>query len=357
MINVTKAYLPDLDQYYQLIKRVWDKSWLTNNGELVIELETRLKEFLGVKHLFYCSNGTIALQIAIKALGAGNEVITTPFSYVATTNALLWEGCTPVFVDIDPKTLCIDPDKIEASISSKTTAILATHVFGYACDVERIEAIAQKYKFHVVYDGAHAFGSKYQGKSLLSFGDISTCSFHATKLFHTAEGGCIITNDDETAGKIKLMRQFGHHYEEYHMAGINGKNSELHAAMGLCILDDLRKILEDRKRVSQFYDDSLKGSKLACMPLDVETYEYNYAYYPIVFETETQLLRAVQNLNEEKIYPRRYFYPSLNTLPFVNYTECPVSEDLASRILCLPLFYGMEEGDMNRICNILKMSL
>lgn len=357
MINVTKAYLPDLEQYYQLIKRVWDKSWLTNNGELVTELETRLKEFLGVKHLFYCSNGTIALQIAIKALGAGNEVITTPFSYVATTNALLWEGCTPVFVDIDPNTLCIDPDRIEASISSKTTAILATHVFGYACDVERIEAIAQKYKLKVIYDGAHAFGSKYKGKSLLGFGDISTCSFHATKLFHTAEGGCVITNDDETAEKIRLMRQFGHHYDEYHMVGINGKNSELHAAMGLCIFDDLAKIFEDRKKSSEFYDNLLKDTKLVRKPFDLKQDVYNYAFYPIVFDSEEQLLRAVKNLNSGKIYPRRYFYPSLNTLPYINYTACSVSEDIASRVLCLPLFYGIEENDQNRICHIIKASL
>lgn len=357
MINVTKAYLPDIDQYYQLIKRVWDKSWLTNNGDLVVELEARLKEYLGVKHLFFCSNGTIALQIAIKALGLKNEVITTPFSYVATTNALLWEGCTPIFADIDPHNFCIDPGKIEASISSKTTAILATHVYGYACDVEKIEAIAQKYKLKVIYDGAHAFGCKYKGKPLLGYGDISTCSFHATKLFHTAEGGCIITNDDETAEKIRLMRQFGHHYDEYQMVGINGKNSELHAAMGLCILDDLSKIFEDRKRASQCYDNLLKDTVLARKSYDKESLIYNYSFYPIVFNDEEQVLRTVENLNKEKIYPRRYFYPSLNTLPFIYYTECSVSESIASRVLCLPLFFGIEESDISRICSIIKMSL
>lgn len=357
MINVTKAYLPDIDQYYQLIKRAWDKSWLTNNGELVQELESRLKEFLGVKHLYFCSNGTIALQIAIKALGIKGEVITTPFSYVATTNALLWEGCTPVFVDIDPDTFCIDPDKIEASINSETTAILATHVYGYPCNIEKIELIARKYKLKLIYDGAHAFGSQFSGRSLLSFGDITTCSFHATKLFHTAEGGCIITNNDETAEQIRLIRQFGHHYDEYHRPGINGKNSELHAAMGLCILDDLDKILEDRKRATQSYSSLLEGTQLTRKLVGLTSFEYNYAYYPVLFESEEQLLNAVQRLNNDKIYPRRYFYPSLNTLPFINYTRCSVSEDIASRVLCLPLFYGIDESDINRICRHLKMSL
>ncbi|MBS1653499.1 MAG: DegT/DnrJ/EryC1/StrS family aminotransferase [Bacteroidetes bacterium] len=202
MINVTKTYLPDFNKYTATLKRAWDKTWITNNGELVQELETRLKDYLGVKHLFFTSNGTIVLQMALKALDISKEVITTPFSYVATTNAILWEGCKPVFVDINRDSLCIDTAKIEMAITKDTQAILATHVYGNACAVDRIESIAKERNLKVIYDGAHAFGSKYNSRSLLSFGDIATCSFHATKLFHTVEGGCIITENDEIARKI-----------------------------------------------------------------------------------------------------------------------------------------------------------
>src|SRR5690606_21285317 len=232
------------NKYVETLRRAWSTGWITNNGELVQELEERLKAFLGVKHLFYTNNGTIVLQMALKAFNINKEVITTPFSYVATTNSILWEGCKPVFVDIDRKTLCIDSDKIEAAITSDTQAILATHVYGYPCDIEKIQNLAAKYNLHVIYDGAHAFGCNYGGKSLLSFGDISTCSFHATKLFHTVEGGCIIANDDEVANRLMLFRQFGPVYADYFSVGINAKNSEFHAAMGLCVLDDIRKIMQ-----------------------------------------------------------------------------------------------------------------
>ena len=196
MINVTKTYLPAFEEYISVLKRAWDKVWLTNNGELVQELEMKLKNYLGVNNLYFTNNGTIVLQMALKALNISKEVITTPFSYVATTNAILWEGCKPVFVDIDPVTCCIDAAKIEAAITKDTQAILATHVYGIPCDVEAIALIAKKYNLKVIYDGAHAFGVKYKGKSLLEYGDITTCSFHATKIFHTVEGGCIIANDD-----------------------------------------------------------------------------------------------------------------------------------------------------------------
>src|SRR5690348_480191 len=210
MINVTQTFLPDFDEYVAILRRAWDKKWITNHGELVAELETKLSDFTGAKHLDYCSNGTVALQIALRALGITKEVITTPFSYVATVNSILWEGCTPVFADIDSRTLCIDPDKIEERITPKTQAILATHVYGIPCDVVRIDQIARKHKLKVIYDGAHAFGCQYLGKSLLTFGDIATCSFHATKLFHTVEGGCIISQSEEVSQKVKLYRSFGH---------------------------------------------------------------------------------------------------------------------------------------------------
>src|SRR5690349_23098912 len=209
MINVTKTFLPDFETYSKTLKRSWDKGWITNNGQLVVELEESLKKFLGVKHLFFTNNGTVVLQMALKAYDITGEVITTPFSYVATVNAILWEKCKPVFADIRPDTLCIDASQIERKITEKTQAILATHVYGYPCDIDAIEKIASKYNLKVIYDGAHAFGCRYRGKALLSYGDISTCSFHATKLFHTIEGGCVITESDEIARKLMLYRQFG----------------------------------------------------------------------------------------------------------------------------------------------------
>jgi dTDP-4-amino-4,6-dideoxygalactose transaminase len=347
MINVTKTYLPNFDAYTATLKRAWDKAWLTNNGELVQELETKLKDYLGVEHFLFTNNGTIVLQMALKALGITKEVITTPFSYVATTNVILWEGCQPVFVDIDPNTFCIDATKIEAAITENTEAILATHVFGINCDIEKIELIAKKYGLKVIYDAAHAFGSIYNGKSLLSYGDISTCSFHATKLFHTGEGGCIIANDDEIANKLMLYRQFGHVFDDYYSVGINGKNSEFHAAMGLCVLPNLIAIIEDRKRISLLYDASLDN--LLQRPTMQKTLEYNYAYYPVVFASEEILLQVVEKLKQQQIAGRRYFYPSLNELPFIQKQPCPVSEDISRRVLCLPLYYGLEDVHIQTI--------
>jgi dTDP-4-amino-4,6-dideoxygalactose transaminase len=236
MINVTKTYLPDFDQYVSYLKKIWDNGLLTNNGPLAQELERGLKEYLGVEYLSFCGNGTIVLQMALKLLDEPGEIITTPFSYVATTNVILWENCKPVFVDIDPHSYCINPQLIEAAITEHTRAIMATHVYGNACDVEAIEAIAKKHNLIVIYDGAHAFGATYNGRSLLSYGDFSTCSFHATKLFHTVEGGAIVTNNAKWDEKLHLMRAFGHRGDDYFFVGINGKNSEMYVVMGFCNL-------------------------------------------------------------------------------------------------------------------------
>lgn len=344
MINVTKTYLPPFEEYSAILKRAWDKGWITNNGELVQELESKLKEYLGVENLLFTTNGTVPLQMALKALNITKEVITTPFSYVATTNAILWEGCTPVFVDIDPKTFCIDATKIEAAITIDTEAILATHVYGIPCDIEAIDAIAKKHHLKVIYDGAHAFGCRYKGKSLLSYGDISTCSFHATKLFHTVEGGCIIANDPEVAHQLMLYRQFGHVYDEYFSVGINGKNSEFHAAMGLCILPNIEEIISARKSITELYDVTLSVN--FTRPLFPAKPEYNYGYYPLVFDSENYLLEVVKNLKENNIAGRRYFYPSLNELPYLQQQPCPVSEDISRRVLCLPLYPGLEEKEI-----------
>lgn len=351
MINVTKTFLPPFEEYAAVLKRAWDKGWMTNNGELVQELEAELKNYLQVDHLLFCSNGTVVLQMALKALGITGEVITTPFSYVATTNVILWEGCTPVFVDIDPKTFCIDADKIEAAITQNTQAILATHVYGIPCNVEKIEAIASKHHLKVIYDGAHAFGCEYKGKSLLSYGDVSTCSFHATKIFHTVEGGCIIVNDEELAQQLYLYRQFGHIYDDYISIGINGKNSELHAAMGLANLRHIETIKNNRKQISGRYDNALAECPVEKLSIDVDL-QYNYAYYPVLFASEAELLTVVAALNAQSIFPRRYFFPSLNTLPFVDYKHCPVSEDISKRMLCLPLYDDLSFDEVDKIAGI-----
>ena len=355
MINVTKTYLPSFEEYTAILKRAWDKAWITNNGELVLEMEAKLKDYLGVKNLLFTSNGTIPLQMALKVLNITKEVITTPFSYVATTNAIVWEGCQPVFVDINPITFCIDVSRIEAAITPNTQAILATHVYGIACDVEAIEVIAKKYNLKVIYDAAHAFGVIYKGKSLLSYGDISTCSFHATKLFHTVEGGCIIANDNTIDQQLMLYRQFGHVFDDYYSVGVNGKNSEFHAAMGLCVLPEINNIIADRKKTSLQYDAAL--SALVQRPFMEEALQYNYAYYPIIFKSEAQLLIVVESLKQQCISGRRYFYPSLNELPFLQKQSCPVSEDLSRRVLCLPLYFGLPEHEVNLIVDCIIKSL
>lgn len=354
MINVTKTFLPPFEDYTATLKRAWDKAWLTNNGELVQELEAKLKEYLGVKHLLFTNNGTVVLQMAIKAYNITKEIITTPFSYVATTNAILWEGCQPVFVDINNRDFCIDADKIEAAITENTEAILATHVYGLPCEIEKIETIAQKHNLKVIYDGAHAFGCVYKGKSLLSYGDISTCSFHATKIFHTVEGGCIITNDDEVARKLMLYRQFGHIGDDYFSMGINGKNSEFHAAMGLCVLPHIMEIIENRKERAELYNTLLDFTKLT-RPASVMLEQYNYAYYPVLFKSEEQLITAKKLLIENNVNPRRYFYPSLNKLPFYDeLIDCPISEEVSRKVLCLPLYYDLSLEDVNKISQLIK---
>jgi dTDP-4-amino-4,6-dideoxygalactose transaminase len=349
MIPVTKSYLPPLEDYVEYLKKIWDSNQLTNNGPLVQELEQKLKAYLGVKHLFFVSNGTIALQIAIKAAALQGEIITTPFSYVATTSSIVWEGCQPVFVDIDPQTLCIDPNLIEAAITPRTTGILATHVYGIPCDVQKIEEIAKRHNLKVIYDAAHSFGVKYLGRALASYGDIATLSFHATKLFHTVEGGAIITEDDELAHKISYMRNFGHKgQEDFWGLGINGKNSEFHAAMGLCNLPHLQEIIAARRKIFTWYDELIEWTGLTRPKLPALT-EYNYAYYPVLFQSEEILIEVKKKMNENGIIPRRYFYPSLCDLPYVNTLKVPISVNFSRRVLCLPLYPGLTFEDVMKV--------
>ena len=353
MIPVTKPFLPPQSEYAQYIDGIWKRNWLTNNGPLVNELELKLKDYLKVPHLLFLSNGTIAIQIAVKALGLKGEIITTPFSYIATTSSIVWEGCDPVFVDIDAESLNIDPGKIEAAITKNTSAILATHVFGNPCDIDSIETIAKRYNLKVIYDGAHCFGSMYKGKSVFEYGDICTTSFHATKLFHTIEGGAVFTRLPDLLKKMALMRNFGHSgYAEFDEIGINGKNSEFHAAMGLVNLRYIDSLMDKRKEQYLYYDRQLNSFRHNKIKINKDS-QHNYSYYPIVFETEDQLLKSVAMLNGNWIYPRRYFYPSLNTISYTGKQTMPVSESISKCILCLPLYFDLEKSDIDFIVRLL----
>jgi dTDP-4-amino-4,6-dideoxygalactose transaminase len=357
MINVTQTFLPPQEEYNRIVKRAWDKIWLTNRGELTLELEQKLKEYLKIENIILTNNGTIPLQIALKLLANGGEVITTPFSYVATTAAIVWENCIPIFVDIHPEYLTIDETKIEAFITSKTTAILATHVFGNPCNVEAIEEIAKKHNLKVIYDGAHSFGVNYNGKSLFDFGDISTCSFHATKLFHTAEGGALFCNDEDLFHKLFYSHNFGHNGPlDFYGLGINAKISELQSAMGLALFPYIDHIITERKKVVSFYLENLNFSILKSIKIRDKT-EWNYSYFPILFQTEEQLLKAQKKLNENDIFPRRYFYPSLNTIEYNKGKRMPISESIASRVICLPLYVGLRDFELQKIAAILNKTL
>ncbi len=357
MINVTKSYLPPFEEYRKYLSRIWENSWLTNQGPLVQELEQKLKEYLGVEHLLFVSNGTIAIQLAIKALELKGEIITTPFSYVATTTSVLWENCAPVFADIEKSSLCIDPEKIEKLITPNTSAILATHVFGHGCDVIKIEEIAGRHNLKVIYDGAHAFGVNIGTESIFNFGDVSTLSFHATKLFHTVEGGAIITKDKALADKLYLYRSFGHIGDDYYSIGINGKNSEFHAAMGLCNLPKVADFIKQRKEISNLYKSQLEKLPLT-FPEVAENIKYNYSYFPVLFTSEEALLKTKSFLAKNEINTRRYFYPSLNNLPYLKTSGlCPVSEDISKRILCLPFYQQLTTEQVLQICSLIKETI
>lgn len=354
MIPVTKTFLPPIEEYTAQVQRAYDNHWLTNRGELVKELEAKLMTYLGVNNVLIMNNGTIPLQIALKLLGNGGEVITTPFSYVATTAAIVWENCTPVFVDIHPEYLTIDETKIEAAITEKTTCILATHVFGNPCNIEVIDAIARKYNLKVIYDAAHCFGVTYQGKSIFDYGDVSTCSFHATKLFHTGEGGAIFCNDPELFNKIFYSHNFGHNGPlDFHGLGINAKISELQAAMGLAVFPYMEDIILSRQKVVSFYNQNLDFAKILKLKLREDT-KWNYSYYPVVFQNENSLLKVQAALIAAEVFPRRYFYPSLNTINYTNRAAMPISEKIASIILCLPLYVGIEEDKLKQIVSIIN---
>lgn len=360
MIPITKSFVPKIDEYTSIVDRAFKNEWFSNRGELVIELEAKLKSFLNITdiNLLCLNNGTSPIQIALKALGKGGEIITTPFSYVATTAAIVWENCTPVFVDINNEQLTIDETKIEAAITEKTTCILATHVYGNPCNIEAIESIAKKNNLHVIYDAAHCFNVEYKGKSIFEYGDVSTCSFHSTKIFHTGEGGAIFCKDKKLFGKLYYNHNFGHAGpEHFHGLGINAKMSELSAAMGLAILPNFKFIVSGRKVAVEQYDKNLSFKSLKQLELRDKT-KWNYSYYPIIFDKEESLLNVVKILEENEIYPRRYFYPSLNKLPYINNSDdCSISESISKRILCLPLFHNITNEQIELICRIINIEL
>lgn len=354
MINVTRSFMPPIEEYEKYLNEIWNTRYLTNEGPILQKLVNELKEYLKLKNINLVTNGTVALELAIKALNIQQgEIITTPFTFVATTSSILWENCKPVFVDIDPETLCINADKIEEKITKNTKAIMAVHVFGYPCDIEKIEKIANEHNLKVIYDGAHCFGSKYKGKSLLGYGDITTCSFHATKVFHTIEGGACFSKNKEINEKIQSLKMFGAENKEYKVVGTNAKMTEFNAAMGLANLKYMEDIINERKEICDLYDKLLEG--LINRPKVRANVTYNYIYYPIILKDEDTTIKIIKKLNENEIYPRRYFYPSLNTLDFINdKISCPISEDISKRILCLPLYNGLEKTVVEKICEIIK---
>jgi dTDP-4-amino-4,6-dideoxygalactose transaminase len=350
MINVTKTFLPPFEEYIVELESIWNSRNLTNRGLCVRELENELMNFLEIDNILLMANGTLPIQIALKAIGEPGEIITTPFSYVATSSAIVWESFKPVFVDIDKDHFTIDESKIENAITNKTKAILATHVFGNPCNVLEIERIAKINGLYVIYDAAHAFGVKLNGDSIFKFGDISTCSFHATKLFHTGEGGAIFSTDVQIRKRIFLSHNFGHiSPTEFDGVGINGKMSELHAALGKTVLPYINEIIKKRKDLVTLYIENLNWSKLETIQIR-DNVEWNYSYFPIVFSSPKKLEIVLDILNSIDIFPRRYFFPSLNKIDYLTGQTMPISESLSERVLCLPLYHDLSVDILKKIC-------
>jgi dTDP-4-amino-4,6-dideoxygalactose transaminase len=357
MINVTKTYLPNKEKYKQYVDEIYANHWITNNGPLVQRLENRLAEYLGVKNIVLVANGTVALEIAYRALGLKGFVVTTPFSFVATTSSLVTNGLLPIFADIDPGSFNIDPKRIQSVITPNTSAILGTHVFGNPCQVEQIGKIAKESGLKVVYDAAHAFNVRYKDQGILNYGDISTLSFHATKLFHTIEGGALIIQDDQLVQKARYLINFGiKNQEEIPHLGTNAKMNEFEAAMGLCVLDDMEKIQQKRKSIWEAYKNEM------CNHIKLQELnpfaDYNYSYFPVIFKSEVELLRVQKALNLQNIFPRRYFYPSLDTLNYIEPKQnMPIARDISSRILCLPFYFDLEQKIQDKIISIIRENI
>ena len=360
MIPVTKPYLPNREKLKQYIDGIYERQWLTNNGQLVQELTRRLEVYLGVENLLLVANGTLALQIAYRALGVSDsrpeqhpEAITTPFTFIATASSLKWVGVQPVFADIDPETWCLAPNNIETAITPNTRAIVPVHVFGNACDVEAIDEIARKHNLKVIYDASHAFGVKYKSESLLKHGDAATLSFHATKLFHTGEGGAIVFKRKEDLERAKKMINFGiTGPEEINELGINAKMNELQAAMGLCVLDEIDVNLKARAQVDELYASKLPDSLQLQRRNSYST--ANYAYIPVVMNSEEQTKTFINKLKDNGILARRYFCPSLDQVDLGWQRSQPLqnSLEISSRIICLPMYCDIPNSVLETISAI-----
>lgn len=357
-IYVTQPYLPPLEEFIPYLEQIWDNKVLTNCGPFHQQLEKALCEYLGVEHIALFTNGTIALVTALQALRITGEVITTPYSFVATSHSLLWNGIKPVFADIDPNTLNLDPAKIEAAITPQTTAIMPVHCYGHPCDVEAIQKIADNYNLKVIYDAAHAFGVEDANGSVLNHGDLSVLSFHATKVFNTFEGGAIVCPDAKTKVRVDQLKNFGIVDESTVVApGINGKMSEFNAALGLLQLKYINQALARRKEIDAAYRERLKGVKgIHCLN-DAGEKVANYAYFPILVEAGYPISRDVlyQKLKDNSIHPRRYFYPLISDfpmyrgLPSAHRENLPVATDAAEQILCLPIYPDLEMSVVDKI--------
>ncbi len=352
-IYVTQPSLAPLEEFNENLQQIWESGVMTHNGPFLQRLEKEVSDYEGVSDTICLSNGTCAMQLAIRALDLEGEIITTPFTFIATANCITWERCSPVFVDIDPDTWNIDSGTIEAAITEKTCAILPVHVFSAPCDVVRIQQIADKHDLKVIYDAAHAMCVKVNGKSIMTYGDVSTTSFHATKLFNTCEGGACFTENQELAARIRRMRFFG--FDESKTIvddGMNAKMTEIAAGLGLANLKHLDEVRKNRREKYELYQRLLSDrSYITFQKFDPE--EYNYSYMPVLFDTEERLFQALEKLAAEKIYPRRYFYPSLHDVAIFETPELPVAESVASRIVCLPLYNALAEEDIRRICELI----
>ncbi len=357
-IYVTMPTLAPLSEVNENLKKVWSSGIMTHNGPILQEFERKLAEWHGLKNHVVVVNGTIALQLAIKALELKGEIITSPFSFIATTSAIIYEGCTPVYSDIDPETLNLDSAKVEEKISDKTVAIMPVHVFGNHCDIDAIDAIAKKHNLKVIYDACHAVGVTYKGKSVFEYGNVSCASYHATKMLNSGEGGGCFTNDDELHEKMKRIRFFGFSSDKTNVVeeGSNFKMTEVHASVGLANLKYLQAALDDRKEKYLFYKSILSANPI--LKFQKINGDCNYSYFPLILPSEEVLHKVEKALNAEKVFPRRYFYPSLNTFTdIVPYVKMPQSEDIASRILCLPLYFDLSKEDVEWIAGIVINTL
>ena len=362
-ITVTSPLLPNLDEFYELLKEIWDSKWITNNGLFHQKLEGALAEYLNVPYVSLFTNGTLPLITALQALRITGEVITTPYSFVATTHALWWNGIKPVFVDIEPDSCCIDPNKIEAAITPKTTAILPVHVYGRPCDTKAIQEIADKYGVKVIYDAAHAFGVEINGKSILNAGDLSTLSFHATKVYNTIEGGAMIMHDAKTKQRIDYLKNFGFADETEVVApGINSKMDEMRSAYGLLNLKQVDKAIEARHQVAVKYREALKNIEGISIWDDIPGIRNNYSYFPIFVDSKKYGMARDElyfKMKASNVLGRRYFFPLISE--FSTYRglssaapeNLPVATKIANEVICLPMHHELSEGDMDRILSLI----